>query len=480
MTSIRQRLLLWLAFGMALILVAGGTAMYFGLRAGLLSNMDDELRLACIGARQILAGEKRAAKQGVGSKALRRWELFGEEGSGLYFQMWNPQGLVIERSPSLGEDTLPAPPPNTTEEQGFNLEDANSGRRFRAMVFHMAGPRKPLRAGAAGEKTEKDPADPDKRRLVLVVRDREDTDRTLSLLAVGLGVVGLAMGGGAAFLITRGLGRGLRPLQEMGRQAENIDAHSLSARFDIGGLPKELAPIAGRLNDLMARLEASFERERRFSADLAHEIRTPLAELRAAAESALRWPEQVTATDFSGVLESTRRMQEIVEKLLALARAEHAAARSTTEPVRLAPVLAEVLQPVQSMIEEKQLEVVQSVPAETEWMVDPGLLRLILDNLVSNALEYTPPGGRIAIRGDADSLALSNTAGPVTADDVGRFFDRCWRREPSRSDVRHAGLGLSLARTCAESMEFDLSARLENDLVTLELKRRSDVVPDAR
>ena len=471
MRSIRQRLLLWLALGMALILLAGGTAIYFSVRAGLLSNMDDELRLACIGARQILAGEKRAAKQGGVSKPLRRWESFGEAGSGLYYQMWNPQGLVVERSPSLGEDTLPAPPPNSAAEQGFTLEDAGNGRRFRAMVFYMAGPRKPARANVAGEKAEKETAEPDKRRLVLVVRDREDTDRTLSMLAIGISVVGLAMGGGAAFVITRGLGRGLRPLQEMGRQAENIDAHSLSTRFDIDDLPKELAPIAGRLNDLMARLESSFERERRFGADLAHEIRTPLAELRAMAESALRWPEQVAAADFSPVLDSTRRMQEIVEKLLALARAERTAAQALIEEVRLAALLAELLQPKQVVIEEKWLALSVAAPDDLAWQADPGLLRLILENLLSNAVEYTPPDGRIAIIADAGSLAVSNSAGSVTAEDIERFFDRCWRREPSRSDSRHAGLGLSLARSCAESMGFELTARLDQEQVVLELRR---------
>ena len=111
----------------------------------------------------------------------------------------------------------------------------------------------------------------------------------------------LAYDPGSYLVVPRVLRRELKPLQALAAEAAGIDAARLSARFATEGLPGELAPIAARLNELLARLEDSFERERRFSSDVAHEFRTPVAELRSLAELAIKLPDTRAASWSSGV-----------------------------------------------------------------------------------------------------------------------------------------------------------------------------------
>ena len=120
---------------------------------------------------------------------------------------------------------------------------------------------------------------------------RRELDRTLATLQLVLAGSGLLLLAATALVVPRVLRRELKPLQSLAAEAARIDAASLSARFATEGLPGELAPIAARLNELLARLEDSFERERRFSSDVAHEFRTPVAELRSLAELAIKLPD---------------------------------------------------------------------------------------------------------------------------------------------------------------------------------------------
>lgn len=458
MKSIRSSLLIRLSLVMGILFIASGAAIYSVVRAGMIGNVDDQLRLASIGAREFLTPDRKAQRPVKPEKLGKRWTEFEQEGSGLYFQAWDAQGEVAAKSESLGEGLLPNPGKAGKAERFFTL-DLPDGRQLRAVQFAI-NPQ--VKRPANGQER------PEKPRSVLVARELDDVHRTLSLLLGGIATCGVFVALGGWLMISRGLRLGLAPLSLLGEKAATIHTESLASRFDESTLPAELLPIGRRLNDLMARLEQGFERERRFSADLAHEMRTPIAELQAVAETALRWPDQATPADFQGVLETSRRMQNLVEKLLALARWESGPAVEASE-VLVPELLHDCWAPHERIAAARGVTLHQTVPSGLVWHTDAGMLRLILENLLSNAAEYAPVGGSIKLTANDSGLAIANGAGRLDPSQVAQLFDRCWRLDASRSDHSHFGLGLPLARACASALGFALTASLREGILCFEL-----------
>jgi signal transduction histidine kinase len=462
MKSIRSTLLARLLVAMALSFAIGGAGIYSIVRGGMMASVDEQLSLASAGAKELLSAERRTVRPTKQGRAAKRWIQFEQEENGLYFQAWNREDAPVARSTSLGDISLPRPGPHATADRPFTLT-LPDGRRVRALSFQVNPQAK--RSSATGRD--------DMPFAVVIARDLEDTDHALSLLLGGIAASGLIVSIGGVLLIAKGLRKGLAPLERLGEQAATIQVESLASRFDDRQLPSELVPIAQRLNDLMARLESGFERERRFSADLAHEIRTPIAELRAMAETALRWPDQTSSADFSGILETTRIMQTMVEKLLALARWESQTNVIATEPVALAEFLDDCWAPHEKPAAERQITLRRDVPSDLIWQSDPAILRHIIENLLANAVEYSAPHGSIHIFADDMSARISNPAHNLCGQDVSRLFERCWRHDPARSGSSHFGLGLPLARACAEVLGMTLTATLDHDILSFELRRQN-------
>jgi two-component system sensor histidine kinase QseC len=247
-------------------------------------------------------------------------------------------------------------------------------------------------------------------------------------------------------------------------RASRIDANSLMERFPIEEMPAELQPIAGRLNDLLARLEGSFDRERRFSANLAHELRTPLAELRSQAELALKWPDERTADADRVVLEITLQMETLVERMLALARAEQSPANVKREEIALLPLAGELVAAIRPVVAARGLKIALAVPEEAAISADAVLLRSILSNLLENAANYGRSGGDITVSFSREAgrfaLTVANPVDNLGAEDVPRLFERFWRKDSSRTGGTHAGLGLALSRSLAAQMGYSLDAAL--------------------
>jgi signal transduction histidine kinase len=256
------------------------------------------------------------------------------------------------------------------------------------------------------------------------------------------------------------VGRGLAPLERVADQAARIDVRSLDRRFPGAGMPAELQTICARLNDLLDRLGASFDRERRFSADVAHELRTPLAELRNIAEVGLQFPGG--RDPLPDVLSATLQMERLVDALLALSRAEGGRQPVAHQRVDLARLAEETWAPFAAAAAERNLRVSQRIAAASVE-TDPVLIAAIFTNVFANAVEYTPPGGAVDWElGPDGGLIVSNDNATLGAADLPHVFERFWRKDPARSDGRHGGLGLSLARSFAQ---------LIGATVTLELPR---------
>ena len=463
MRSIRRQLLSWLLAGIGLLLILLGTGAYFGARGHLLSQIDEELEQAArsgqvrTGARDMSVHRKEVRK-----RAESRWLEFDYEDGKLFYQIWDNDGDVVSRSASLGDHRLSLP--EVSEELPWigTIEGPGNSRLRVFLTTSTLQKRDALR--------ELRPRELASEKTILVARDLGDLDRTLSLIIGGIWIVGLVAAGGTILLVYLILRRGLSPLRDLGDETAKIDAGSLSGRFKDEGMPDELRPICLRLNDLMARLESSFERERRFGADLAHEIRTPLAEVSAMAEAALLFPDKIDGSRFQEILESARQMEGVLKSLLTLAKQDYGSAENQNEVIQVRELLEGCLRPHFEKIEEKQLNVEIEVSPDEIMEADPELLRHVLNNLISNAVSYTPSGQLIEIGSLANGgLFVKNTVSGLDESDLPHLFERFWRRDRARTDGGHSGLGLSVAKACTEALSMDLSVRLKDDEIIFEL-----------
>ena len=283
-------------------------------------------------------------------------------------------------------------------------------------------------------------------------------------MLVGAGALAALAG-----LVRFGVRGGLAPLDRLGEAVAGVDAGSLATRFEIGPLPVELQPIAKRLNELLARLESAFAREKRFTATAAHELRTPLAELRSLAEVNLMTPasEAERAESWRDALAATRRMEALAVRLLELTRCEDPARLIHREPVALTDAVAEAWRPWAARAGERGVFLELDLPADLEARTDAAVLAIVLENLCGNGAEHAPTGTAVAVAGarepDSVTLRIRNRAGTLTAADVPHLFERFWRKDGARTAGQHHGLGLALAAEFAAVIGGDLSAKLDGD-----------------
>jgi two-component system heavy metal sensor histidine kinase CusS len=238
------------------------------------------------------------------------------------------------------------------------------------------------------------------------------------------------------------------------------------------------------LNDLLGRLDDTLSRERAFSANVAHELRTPLAGLRSTIEVALAKPRE--SAEYQQVLDTCleicQQTAAITDNLLALARLDAGHCEVHREPVQLLHLLHETWAPLAGRAELQSLTVDWQLQQVT-LITDPSLLRLVLGNLFDNAVCYADSGGRIAIGVVAQAasvdIRVENTAGQLSPELAERVFDRFWRGDSSRTETgRHAGLGLSLCHDIARLLDGLISVSVQDTCfrVRLRLPRSRPVI----
>ena len=454
MKSLRAQLTLRLLLGGALVLGAAGAALDWQMRRALTAHFDTALGTTVHSL--ILLIEHKATGTVVERDAATLPQFALADGDDVYL-LRTADGGELQRSRSLGKAALPlrARPSGMPEIFDTPLPDGSVLRCVETRFLPKV------------TKKVREQNMPVEEVVLTVGRDRAPLDRTVATMRTALLLIGGGALAGLAVLVRLGVRGGLASLDRLGESVAAVDAATLSTRFPAEALPAELRPIAMRLNELLARLEGAFAREQRFTATAAHELRTPLAELRALAEVNLTTPstEDERAESWRDALATTRRMEALALRLLDLTRSEDPARALRREPVALAEAVAEAWRPWAVRAAERGGGLDAAVPADLRAQSDPALLAIVLGNLCGNAVEHAPAGTPLRVstarENGAVTLLFQNRADGLTADDVPHLFERFWRKDGARTGGRHHGLGLALAAEFAALLGGALTARLD-------------------
>jgi two-component system heavy metal sensor histidine kinase CusS len=364
-------------------------------------------------------------------------ESSGHSAGQLYMRVLDSSGTIIAETAGMRVH-LPADqfPAAAASETGRSAElRSASGGSFRVLAV--------LIAGGSG-------------RVVQVAMDRTHEEELLSSyrwyagLTLTIALLGCAVAG---YALAR---RGLRPLREISQTLQRIGSSTLHERIDLHLLPVELAALAVTFNDMLNRLEESFLRLERFSADIAHELRTPVNNLRGEVEVALgqpRSPENYREI-LSSSLEEFGRLASLIDSLLFLARAESPQHQIAKQRLELARELATVREFYEAAAHDAGIELVVTAADGLVADLDRTLFQRAVGNLVANALAYTPRGGTITLNAAREKNGLHveviDTGSGISPAHLPHVFDRFYRADPARtSGGGSVGLGLALVKTIA-------------------------------
>ncbi|MGH8020250.1 MAG: ATP-binding protein [Opitutaceae bacterium] len=477
MKSIRRELSIRLLAGACILLVAGGGILSLFIHARLIAEFDRALEAQARALAALTSREGRYLEIDYHSDQM---PAFADKEDPEYF-VFEYGGRVIARSESPAGRELDAGRglPARVGEPEFDdirLPDGRNGRLVRLAIHPRSD-----ESEAVFEEEEEGQADeaaavlPAARQaglapvVITVARSRSGLDALLWSLYGTLGAIAVLALLGVVLLVRHAIGRGLRPLAVINRQISDIGPDALGRRIEVRAPPKELRPILGTINDLLGRLHRAFERERRFSSNVAHELRTPVAELRAACDVGGRWPEDSANARrlFADIHEIAIQMETIVTHLLMLSRCENGA-----ETVRRAAVC---LQPVVDTCWERSARQAAARGLRLESRVDPlGTVRtdgeklgMIVQNLIDNAVAHGAPDSVVqcftANGGTGLDLVIANRVKGITRDDLAHVFEPFWRKDAARSASNHAGLGLSIVRTLCDMLGIGLGIDLTAD-----------------
>ena len=265
----------------------------------------------------------------------------------------------------------------------------------------------------------------------------------------------------------------IRPVRRMARSAESIGQNNLHERISLEDLPHELAQLATSFNAVLGHLDLSFTRLSQFTEDIAHELRTPVAVIRGEMEVALlrsRTEEEYRAV-MASTLDEGRRMQQLIDRLLFLARADNNDAVINKEPLDLATELSTIGEYYALTSEEVGVSMRVTTDACPPVLLDKVLFQSAVGNLVENAIRYSPSGGQVTIaaRGEGDHAVIEVTdGGPgISKEHLPFLFDRLYQVDAARTRKKtHVGLGLALVKAITELHRGRVELRSEVGLGT--------------
>jgi len=455
-TSLRNRLLVGIIAGAVISLTIFSLTVYVAIRTAMTNQFDSSLASVT----RILAASVELDGDEIELEfEVRQMPEFQNSARPTYYQLWGPNDLVAARSPLPGAGDL--------ERLEGPLDELVFGKSRTPDNLPMRTVSLKFKPRTADGEDERHGHTLSTQTLTLAVaRDMSDLLgqlRFLRWLLITAAITVTLLSVLIAALVVR---EGLAPLNAIAAQISAIDQENLTTRIDAASAPAEVLPIKDRLNDLLSRLEDAFKRERRFTADVAHELRTPLAGIRSTIEVTLTRTRNRAEHEkvLSDCLDIVENMQTMVNNLLMLARLDAKQVKFGAEQVHLAELVDSAWRPINDKALQRRITFENRVPPDMTCQSDREHLSIILRNLLENAAEYTNEAGRIRINArrtdDSVEVTLSNTGCELTDDQVVQVFDSFWRADSSRSEAAvHSGLGLALVKRMATALQGAITAQ---------------------
>jgi len=435
--SIRWRLTLWYGAVLGVVLAVFGASVYLMMRHALLARTGTGMSMESTEVAEEVARSR--DRSTLGTWLERRFAHH----PGYDIQVSTPGGEALFRSKRIKTGGLPRPSdPIATGRPTFESFAGPSGHA-RLLNRVVPGPDGPLMLQIAAP---------------LAADDHELSELLTVMLLAGPLALALALGGG--YLLAR---RALAPVDRMAAEADQITATRLDRRLEMPNPDDELGRLGATINGMIIRLERSFEETRRFTADAAHELRTPLAVMRNVAEVALRSPREPEhyRRVLGDVLEEVERMTRLAEQLLFLCREDAGLVPLVMKEVRLDDLARESSEHMAVVAGSKGLALESDGLTSCAVRGDADQLRRLLFNLLDNAIKFTPASGTIRVgleRADGHAcLTVEDTGVGIPSEHIPHVFERFYRVDPARGqEAEGTGLGLAICRSIAEAHGGDL------------------------
>jgi len=384
-----------------------------------------------------------------------------------YFQFRFLDGATIRRSKNLKAQDLPFLSKSIKNPllRNTHLPDGRSGR-FIQLTFQPRA----MDANQAFKK-EKGVRNPDDSESALVVlgvaRSREGLDALLLSVYAALVFMDILLISLIVLLVRHALRKAFRPVALLNAQIANLSPECLEARIDLPDTPDEIASVPSTLNEFMATLQAAFVREQRFASDAAHELRTPVAEFRAACEVGARWSDDpaLVKRRFENLRTAAANMERMLNGLLDLSRLERGTDESHRADIRLAFLIDSCWARVSNNDGAAKGHLENRVAQSLVLHSDEAKLEMLLYNILDNAASYSPLEANVTCDGKqsedgALEIIINNPAQGLRSEDIEHIFERFWRKDAARTAGTHAGLGLSIVKALADALAIRVTIEL--------------------
>ena len=437
--SLRWRLTFWYVAAIAALLLIFAVVVLLGAYRVLYLSAAERVE----GASMALESYARAGNPLFGSASAvallsQEGQLDSFAGPGLYVEAFNPNGKRIGASSNLADADLP-----TADYKRWHMEGIAPGNWGTAKT-----PLGPVLAHWHVLENNGQPV-----ATVYVAQSLTSVNQTLGAFAFFLL---LSFAGAVLLIVVSGfwLARtAISPINEIAQAAEEIGGGDLTKRLNWEGRRDELGALAARFDDMLARLEAAFARERQFISDASHELKTPLTVINANAQMLERWGDRDDAVRHEA-LEAIRaesaQMARVINAMLTLAKTD-SSETLPFEPLNLRPVIGDVANALRPRAAEKGLTLETKCDGDAYVLGEPGLLRQLIVNLTENAIKFTSHGG-VTISMHAENshahLDVTDTGPGIPHDALPHVFERFYRADPAHSrSVEGTGLGLAVVNS---------------------------------
>ncbi len=501
--SLRTRLLLGIIAGMLLLLVVFSLVVYTAIERALTNQFDSSLKST---ASILAASVEQDGNEIEIEFEVKKMPEFHRSEHPTCYQLWHTNGAALVKSPSLGDDDLVylKSPADQSLIRDSKLPQGRQGRAvsltFTPRVADNEGhdsdshtERISLTQTATRDandlrnsgRTDSELPTESTLLTLVVARDTNELQDDLTflrwlLLIASAGTITLSLVVAAA--VVR---RGLNPLNLIAAEIAGIKENDLAVRIAAASAPGELIPIRNRLNDLLDRLETAFKREKRFTGDVAHELRTPLAGMRSTIEVTLTRTRDADEykTSLCECLAIAADMQAMVDSLLRLVRIEAGQTAFRSERIQLNESVDSCWSSFAAKASERRASFENRIASDVTLETDPEHTNMVLSNLLGNAIEYVDAGGRIGADArcveNSIELTVSNTGCCLTGDQVAQVFDCFWRGDCSRSQTGvHCGLGLALVKRIVEALGGTVSAGIDAGVFSVTINLPSRLASD--